>query len=272
MDAKERQKLTEHAGDIRRLTLKSIAGLGVGHVGGALSIVELLSLLYFKYMRIDPKKPGMKDRDVLVLSKGHAGPALYATLALRGYFPEEWLGTLNRGGTRLPSHCDMNRTPGIDMTTGSLGQGISTAIGWTLARRLDSSEGRTFLILGDGETEEGQVWEGAMAAAHYRLDGLIAFIDHNKLQIDGAVKDVMDPGDLDGKWKSFGWAVQRCDGHDLEKLGGAIEHAMKENGRPSMIILDTVKAKGLPAFEGKVESHNMPFTMDMYEALGLEKR
>ncbi|MFW5710966.1 MAG: transketolase [Spirochaetota bacterium] len=267
MESGELQNYTRIARDIRILTLKAIADLGLGHVGGAMSIVEILTLLYFRYMKINPEKPDWPERDTLVLSKGHAGPALYSTLALRGYFPREWLYTLNRGGTRLPSHCDMNRTPGIDMTTGSLGQGISSAIGMALARRLDNNPARTYLILGDGENNEGQVWEGAMAAAHHKLDSITAFIDYNGLQIDGPVSEVMDIGDINAKWSSFGWHVQEVDGHDFEQINAAVEAAHAQAGQPSVVILKTVKGKGVPEFEGKVESHNMNFSPEQCSAV-----
>jgi len=266
MESKELQEYTRIARQIRVLTLSAIADLGVGHIGGSMSIVEILTLLYFRYMNINPDDPGWKDRDTLVLSKGHAGPALYSTLSLRGYFPQEWLYTLNRGGTRLPSHCDMNLTPGVDMTTGSLGQGISSAIGMALSRRLDGNPARTYLILGDGENNEGQVWEGAMAAAHYKLDTLTAFIDYNRLQIDGPVKEVMDITDIKAKWESFGWYAQQVDGHDFQYIDEAVNNARELTGQPSIIILETVKGKGVPGFEDKVENHNMKFSRDQCEA------
>jgi transketolase len=262
MREEEIKKLTEVAREIRVLTIEAMADLGVGHLGGAMSIVDLLALLYFRQMRVNPLQPDMQERDKLVLSKGHAGPALYSALAVKGYFPREWLFTLNRGGTRLPSHCDMNKTPGIDMTTGSLGQGISAAIGLALADRLDHLDTIVYLILGDGESNEGQVWEGAMAAAHFKLSNIIAFTDYNGLQIDGAVKEIMGLEDLSEKWRSFGWFVQRVDGHSFNRLEEAIVRAKKEAGRPSMIIMDTVKGKGIPFAEGTVESHNMPITAE----------
>lgn len=253
-------QLQKQAKEIRRLTIQAFGSLGEGHVGGALSIVELLTILYFRYMQIDPEAPKKEDRDRLVLSKGHAGPALYATLAERGYFPAEWLETLNRGGTRLPSHCDMNLTPGIDMTTGSLGQGISAAIGLALGNRLNGIDRTVYLIIGDGESDEGQVWEGAMAAAHFGLSNLIAFTDFNRMQIGGYTDDIMSLGDLDAKWKSFGWFTQHIDGHDFAKLAEAIEAAQAEGERPSMIILDTIKGKGASYAEGDYTNHYMPVT------------
>jgi transketolase len=224
-------------------------------------------------MRIDPENPRKKDRDRLVLSKGHAGPALYATLALRGYFPADWLDTLNRGGTRLPSHCDMNLTPGIDMTTGSLGQGISAAIGLTLGNRLNGIDRIVYLIIGDGESDEGQIWEGAMAAAHYSLSNMIAFTDYNKMQIGGYTDEIMSLGDLDAKWKAFGWFTQHCNGHNFEELAQAIDAARREKERPSMIILDTIKGKGASFAEGDFTNHYMPVSKEqMQEALELLER
>ena len=260
MDNTTVKQLEKQAKEIRRLTIQAFGSLGEGHVGGALSIVEILTILYFRYMQIDPKNPKKEDRDRLVLSKGHAGPALYATLAERGYFPADWLETLNRGGTRLPSHCDMNLTPGIDMTTGSLGQGISAAIGLVLGNRLNGIDRTVYLIIGDGESDEGQVWEGAMAAAHYKLSNLIAFTDFNRMQIGGYTDDIMSLGDLDAKWKAFGWFTQHIDGHDFTKLAEAIEVAQAEENRPSMIILDTIKGKGASYAEGDYTNHYMPVT------------
>ena len=257
MEKEERVKLEEKANEIRKMTIDAIGYLGVGHVGGALSIVEVLTLLYYKYMDISCDDPKKKYRDKLVLSKGHAGPALYSVLSDKGFFPREWLHTLNVGGTNLPSHCDMNKTPGIDMTTGSLGQGISTAIGITLANKLDKIDKKVYLIIGDGESNEGQIWEGAMAAAHYKLNNLIAFTDYNKMQIDGYVHDIMNIEDLNSKWDAFGWFVQRVNGHDFEDMDIAIERAQKEETRPSMIILDTIKGKGAFFAERRLDNHNM---------------
>lgn len=255
--------LTEKAKDVRKLTIDAMGFLGFGHIGGAMSINDILTLLYNKHMKIDVKNPKWKERDRFVLSKGHAGPALYSVLADKGFFPIEWLHTLNKGGTSLPSHCDMNRTPGIDMSTGSLGQGISAAIGLALANRLDNIDSRVYLIIGDGECNEGQIWEGAMAAAHFKLDNLIAFTDFNKMEIDGLVSDVMSVDDITSKWLAFGWDVQRVNGHDFAQMDAAIEKAKAKNERPHMIILDTVKGKGFYFGEGKVDSHNMNFDYDM---------
>lgn len=258
MTAVDIKELKAKALRIRELTIDEIGYLGVGHIGGAMSVVEVLVLLSCRHLRKSPDNPKQEDRDRLVLSKGHAGPTLYAILADQGYFPMEWLHTLNKGGTNLPSHCDMRRTPGIDFTTGSLGQGSSAAVGIALGQRLKKQDALTYLIIGDGESQEGQVWEAAMCAAHYGLGNLIAFTDYNKLQIDGYTRDIMELDDLEAKWKGFGWHVQRVDGHDFEALDRAIISAAAESARPSMIIMDTEKSLGYIPGEGIVKNHNVP--------------
>ncbi|MDA3810792.1 MAG: transketolase [Spirochaetaceae bacterium] len=262
MSDEDLKELLEQAKEIRIKTIDSIGFLGVGHIGGAMSIVELLTILYYRKMKIDPENPKMEDRDKLVLSKGHAGPALYSILAQKGFFPEELLHTLNKGGTTLPSHCDMNKTPGIDMTTGSLGQGLSSSIGLALAMRLDNIDRNVFTIIGDGESQEGQNWEAAMAASQFKLNKLIAFTDNNKMQIDGYTDDIMPIGDLESKWSSFGWNTARIDGHDFAALDKAIDNARLSTEKPTMIILDTIKGKGCTFAEGVITNHNMPFTYD----------
>jgi transketolase len=274
MNQEKLQDLQDKARIVRIETLKSIGHLGVGHVGGAMSIVEVLTYLYYAEMHIDPKAPRMPERDRLVLSKGHAGPTLYSILALKGFFPMEWLLTLNQGGTRLPSHCDRNLTPGIDMTTGSLGQGLSAAIGIALATRLDKRGNHVYAIIGDGESQEGQVWEAAMSAAMFKVGNLIAFTDYNKMQIDGMTKDIMDIDVLESKWLSFGWHVQRINGHDMQAIEDAVTRAKTVTDRPSMIVLDTIKGKGCTCAENLVGSHNMPISAEQLEealtALGAE--
>ena len=256
--------LIEKSRRIRVLTVGSIGKLGVGHIGGSLSVCELLSCLYFGgLMNIDAKNPKMEGRDRLVMSKGHAGPALYATLALKGYFDEKELDTLNKPGTNLPSHCDMNRTPGIDMTTGSLGQGFSCAMGIALGSKMKKDGATIYAIIGDGESQEGQIWEAAMFAAHKKLDNLIAFTDLNKYQIDGATEEINSLGDIEKKWESFGWYVQRTDGHDCDMILNAVAKAKKCVGKPSMIILDTIKGKGVTFIEAAgAANHNMNFTAE----------
>ena len=262
MDKERLDYLKSRAKEIRKLTIEEIGTLGTGHIGGSMSIADILALLYFHRMNIDPARPRMRERDQLVVSKGHAGPAVYAALALRGFFPVEWLATLNQGGTRLPSHCDRNLTPGIDMTAGSLGQGFSAAMGIALALRIDKINARVYSIIGDGESDEGQVWEGAMFAASQKLSNFIAFTDYNKQQLDGFTKDIIDLGELDAKWREFGWFTQRVDGHDIAALDDAIEKAQAQNERPSMIVMDTIKGKGCFFAEGIEKNHSMAFNME----------
>ena len=240
--------LKEVSKDIRCDVLSSIAHVGVGHLGGSLSIVDVLTVLYFEAMNIDPEDPHKQGRDRFVCSKGHAGPAVYAALANRGYFDKKELLTLNQGGTNLPSHCDMNRTPGIDMTTGSLGQGFSCAVGVALGSKLEKDGATVYTLIGDGESQEGQIWEAAMFAAAKKLDNLIAFTDYNKLQIDGTVAEVNDIAPLAEKWAAFGWNVIEVeDGNDVEQVETAVEHAKlgRDSGKPTMIILNTLKGCGV---------------------------
>ena len=258
--------LQHQANVIRKLTLEEIGKLGVGHVGGSLSICEVLSALYFRLMKIDPQNPGWPERDRLVLSKGHGGPALYAALALKGYFPIELLDTLNRPGTMLPSHCDMRRTVGIDMTTGSLGQGFSAAVGMALAVQMDHLPNTIYTISGDGESDEGQIWEAAMFAGGRRLDHLIAFTDYNKMQIDGYTQEINPLEPLEDKWRAFGWHVQSIDGHNTDEIVSAVQQAKRAQGKPSMILLNTIKGKGASFSEGKLCSHNMKLTEEMWKA------
>lgn len=246
--------------DIREDTVRCIASIEVGHIGGCLSIVEILATLYFREMNIDPQNPNMDGRDRLIVSKGHAGPSVYATLANRGYFDKELLLTLNKGGTSLPSHCDMNRTVGIDMTTGSLGQGFSCAVGIALGSKIKKDGAYIYTIIGDGESQEGQIWEAAMFAGGKKLNNLIAFTDLNGMQIDGMVGDINGIEPISDKWKSFGWNVYEIDGHDLDQIAHAIKNAKAQQNRPTMIIAKTIKGKGISFVEAKgFGSHNMPF-------------
>jgi transketolase len=248
---------------IRIETIREIASLGRGHIGGTMSLAEVLAVLYGGVMKIDPANPGWEERDWLVVSKGHAGPAVYAALALKGYFPLEELDTLNRPGTNLPSHCDRNKTIGIDMTTGSLGSGASSAMGIALGNRIDGRDNYTYLILGDGECQEGQVWEAAMFAAQQRLSHLIAFIDNNRQQSDGYTRDICGMGDFTQKFTDFGWFAQSVDGHDAAQIYEAIIKAKQQNERPALIVLNTVKGKGCGFAEGKENNHSMPVSKEM---------
>lgn len=254
------QDLKLFAKNIRIEVLKALGGLGFGHIGGAMSAADVLGVLYGGMMKIDPQNPNWKDRDYFVMSKGHAGPALYAALALRGYFPLEELKTINTNGTRLPSHCDRNSTPGIDMSTGSLGQGMSTAIGIAHGSQMLGKPNYTYLLLGDGETQEGQVWEGALYAPQHKLSNLIAFIDCNKQQLDGYTKDICDLGDLKQKFLDFGWYTLEIDGHDTDAIVSAIELGKSQDEKPVMIILNTKKGKGCHFAEDILYNHHMTFT------------
>ncbi len=262
LTAEEKKTLVSFADKIRMYSLYCMARPGQGHVGGALSISEIVAYLYGREMRYNPKDPKWKDRDILIMSKGHAGPALYSALAIKGFFPESWLNTLNKGGTDLPSHCDRNHTPGIDMCTGSLGQGLSIACGVAIGARLSGSEKRVYCMIGDGETDEGQNWEAALFAPAHGLDNLIGMTDVNRLQLDGFVKDVLDLGDLEAKWRAFGWDVVRANGHDMDAISGAFESSHEKNGRPKMILFDTVKAKGMPRLENQGNCHHATLTID----------
>ncbi len=256
-------ELLEKARRIRYLTMDSIGTLGVGHVGGCLSVADVLAVLYFDVMNIDPQNPKMEGRDRFVMSKGHAGPAVYAALAERGYFPVDMLFTLNQPGTNLPSHCDMNRTAGIDMTAGSLGQGISCAVGMAKAAQILGRGETIYAVVGDGESQEGQVWEASMAASQLKLDNLIVFLDNNKYQIDGATDEVMSLLDPAAKFAAFGYFTQSVDGHDPEAIEEAIAKAKAQKGHPSMIVLDTVKGKGVSFIEAAgATNHNMPISAE----------
>jgi transketolase len=259
----KRLYLESKAKEIRKLTLRCIGNLGVGHIGGSLSIADVLAVLYFEHLNIDPSDPQKKDRDRFVLSKGHGGPAVYSALALKGYFPESLLDTLNQSNTDLPSHTDKNKTIGVDMTTGSLGQGFSAAVGMATAAQLDNAPFKVYAIISDGESQEGQIWEASMFAGNRKLSHLIAFTDYNKMQIDGVIGDVNDVGPLDKKWEAFNWFVQVVDGHDVIAIDEAIIKAKKIKDKPSMIILNTIKGKGADFSEGQVGSHNMPVTKEM---------
>lgn len=258
MDQKEKNFLNQKCTRVRYLTIDEIADLGVGHAGGCMSMVEALVVLYYKHMNVDPKNPKMEGRDRFVLSKAHAGPALYATLADKGFFPLDWLKTLNRPGTSLPSHADMVRTPGIDMTAGSLGQGLSCAVGIAIGSKIEGDGAYVYAMIGDGESNEGQIWEAAMYASHMKLGNLICFTDYNKMQIDGETSEINNLEPLTDKWKAFGWNVYSVDGHDVEAIDKAVTDAKLQAEKPSMIILNTLKGKGVSFLEANWKNnHNV---------------
>ena len=253
------------AARIRKTILAELAGTGMGHIGGSMSMADVLAVLYGGVMRINPADPQWNERDRMVVSKGHCGPALYAALAERGFFPQSWIPTVNQPGTRLPSHCDKNRVPGVDMTTGSLGQGMSTALGLAWGLRYQRNNAQVYLILGDGECDEGQVWEGALFASTQKLDNVIAFIDRNEKQLDGYTKDICDVGDLRAKFADFGWYAQEVDGHNMEAMCDAVENAKARTGQPSMIVLHTIKGKDCPFAEDVFYNHHMTMSAELIE-------
>lgn len=259
------RELDIFAARIRKAALRAMNAFHGGHVGGAMSMADVMSALYGACMKVDPQNPAWEERDWLVVSKGHCGPAVYGTLALTGYFPEEELETLNREGTRLPSHCDRLRTPGIDMTTGSLGQGVSCAVGAAWAMQYRKMPNYVYTILGDGECDEGQVWEAALFAATKKLGHLIAFVDQNQKQLDGFTKDICDVGDLRQKFEDFGWHAQEVDGHDIGAILEAVDRAKNTPERPSMIVLHTIKGKDC-SFADLYYNHFIRFSEEDYAA------
>lgn len=249
------KELQDRARRIRIDIVKMLTDCGSGHTGGSLSAADVVAALYFYKMKYDPKRPRWKERDKFILSKGHAAPLLYAALAHAGYFDVSELSTLRKLGSRLQGHPDSKHLPGVEISTGSLGQGLSVANGVALAHKLDRSASRVYALLGDGELQEGQVWEAAMTAAHYKLDNLCAIVDNNGLQIDGPVDKVMGVEPIAEKWRSFGWEIFDIDGHDMAAIVAALDKAGTVKGKPSVIISRTVKGKGCSLFEGKVEFH-----------------
>ena len=258
LDSDDMRELSLKANAIRHHIIEMVYAAGSGHPGGSLSATDIIVALYFKLMNYDPENPKWEDRDRFVLSKGHAAPALYATLAELGLFPVEELLTLRKVGSRLQGHPDMRKLPGIEASTGSLGQGLSIANGMALSAKLDRKLYHVFAMLGDGEVEEGQVWEAAMFASHYKLDNLIAFLDRNRLQIDGETEQVMSIEPIMDKWKAFGWEVREINGHDFKEIADAVEWAKDVKGKPAMIIAHTVKGKGVSFMEGSVHFHGKP--------------
>ncbi|MBU5365337.1 transketolase [Enterococcus devriesei] len=262
MEKKLVAELEALAAKIRINSIEAIRKVGSGHIGGALSIADLLAVLYGKQMVYDPRNPHWEKRDRLVLSKGHAGPALYSTLAAVGFFPEEWLWTLNEGGTKLPSHPDRTKTPGVDATTGSLGQGTSLAAGIATGLKLQGSENYVYLIVGDGELNEGQCWEAFQYLAHFKLNHCIVIIDENKKQLDGTTEEILNPFDLTRKMQAFGFATQKIKGDDLAAIDQAIEEAKKVEDQAVCIVLDTIKGQGVKFFEEMEANHSVKFNSE----------
>ncbi len=259
------EELNKKANLFRREIIEMIYTAQSGHPGGSLSSIDILTCLYFYQMRIKPEKPSWEDRDRFVLSKGHAAPALYAILAKLGYFPEETLLTLRQVGSILQGHPDMRKTPGIEMSTGSLGNGLSVGIGMALGAKLAEKDYYTYVLIGDGEVDEGEIWEAAMAASKYKLDNLTAICDFNRVQLDGTIEEIMPLDPLPEKWKAFNWSVMEIDGHNMEEILDALDKAKQTKEKPTMIIAHTVKGKGISFMEGKFQWHGKAPNKEEYE-------
>lgn len=264
MDKNRQIELAIIANKVRKNALKAVYSAQSGHPGGSLSIAETLTYLYFEVMNVDPKNPENPDRDRFVLSKGHTAPALYSVLAQKGFFPEADIETFRKIDSYLQGHPDMKGVPGVDMSTGSLGQGVSAAGGMALGAKLDNKDYRVYSILGDGEIQEGQVWEQAMFASHYKLDNLTIFVDFNGLQIDGSVTDVMNPTPIDKKFEAFGWNVVCCDAHNFDELEAAVNNAKATKDKPTAVILKSVKGKNVSFMENNVSWHGSAPNEEQY--------
>jgi len=265
LNQNELKELEKKANEIRCLTIEQIGKLGVGHIGGSLSIIEALVALYYRTMKINSEDPKWEDRDHFVLSKGHGGPALYSVLADKGFFPKSWTDTLNQPNTNLPSHCDRLLTPGIDMTAGSLGQGLSAAIGIAIGKKIEKKTSRVYCIIGDGESQEGQIWEAAMLAPSKNLNNLTVMQDYNKMQIDGTTDEINTLEPLSDKWKAFGWNVFSINGHDFNQICDALDKSILSKEKPTMIILNTIKGKGAYFAENQIGCHNMKVSTEEWK-------
>ncbi len=265
LDNKELERLKKITKKLRMNVLKMITHAGSGHLGGSLSAAEIVTVLFFKKMKLNPKNPQWEERDRFILSKGHACPIIYAALAELGYFPEAELLTLRKLGSRLQGHPDKQLTPGIEMSTGSLGQGLSVANGLALGLKLDGKSSKVYVLLGDGESQEGQIWEAAMTASHYKLDNLCAILDYNQMQIDGFINEIKKLEPLNDKWKAFGWETIEIDGHSFQKITDALEQADKTKRKPTIIIARTIKGKGVSFMEFNNYFHGKAPSQEEYE-------
>jgi len=274
MDEKKKRELDLMAAKIRKAGLQAIKDANSGHIGGSFSIAEMLSVLYFDEMKVDVKNPHWEDRDRFVLSKGHCTPTTYAALAYKGFFPVEDLKTFRKIDSYLSGHIEMKHVPGVDMSAGSLGQGFSVGVGMALSAKTYNKDYRTYVICGDGEIEEGQIWEAAMSAGYYKLDNLTLLVDNNNLQLDGSLEEIMSPYPIDEKFKAFNWNTITINGNNVEEIENAIEQAKSCKGMPTVIVAQTVKGKGVSIFENQVRFHGGRPTADEYEiAFGeLDKR
>lgn len=265
MNAEKVKELKLHAANVRKMAIEAVYSANSGHPGGSLSAADIITYLYMEEMNIDPKNPKNPDRDRFVLSKGHCSPALYAALAERGFIPKEDIKTFRHIDSYLQGHPDMKGVKGVDMSTGSLGQGISAACGMAECAKLDNKDYRVYVVMGDGESEEGQVWEAAMFAAHYKLDNLTVFLDFNGLQIDGDVRDVMNPTPLDKKFEAFNWNVLHIDAHNFEEIEAAVNDAKATKGKPTLILAKSIKGKSVSFMENKAEWHGAAPKKEQYE-------
>ena len=265
MNAEKIKALSLHAANVRKMALEAVYSAGAGHPGGSLSAADILTYLYMEEMNVNPDEPKAADRDRFVLSKGHCSPALYGVLAERGFIPKEDIKTFRHADSYLQGHPDMKGVPGVDMSTGSLGQGISAACGMAKAAKLNGKDYRVYTMLGDGECEEGQVWEAAMFAAHYKLNNLIAFLDFNGLQIDGDITKVMNPTPFDKKFEAFGWNVIRINAHNFNLIEAAVKEAKSVEDKPTLILADSIKGKGVSFMENKAEWHGAAPNREQYE-------
>lgn len=265
MNAEKIKALSLHAANVRKMALEAVYSAGAGHPGGSLSAADILTYLYMEEMNVNPDEPKAADRDRFVLSKGHCSPALYGVLAERGFIPKEDIKTFRHADSYLQGHPDVKGVPGVDMSTGSLGQGISAACGMAKAAKLNGKDYRVYTMLGDGECEEGQVWEAAMFAAHYKLNNLIAFLDFNGLQIDGDITKVMNPTPFDKKFEAFGWNVIRINAHDFNLIEAAVKEAKSVEDKPTLILADSIKGKGVSFMENKAEWHGAAPNKEQYE-------
>ncbi len=265
MNAEKVKELSLHAANVRKMALEAVYSAASGHPGGSLSVADILTYLYMEEMNIDTANPKAEDRDRFVLSKGHCSPALYAVLAEKGFIPKEDIKTFRKADSYLQGHPDMKGVAGVDMSTGSLGQGISAACGMAKAAKLSGKNYRVYVALGDGESEEGQVWEAAMFAAHYKLDNLTVFLDFNGLQIDGDITDVMNPTPFDTKFAAFGWNVINIDAHDFEQIEAAVNQAKATEGKPTIILAKSVKGKGVSFMENEAGWHGAAPNQEQYE-------
>ncbi|MCB6345826.1 transketolase [Enterocloster lavalensis] len=267
----DKKQLEQTALRIRLGIIRAISSNHGGHIGGSLDLAEMLAVVYSDFMRVDPKNPRLENRDFMIFSKGHAGPALYAALAEKGYFPAERLENLNKMNNLLPGHCDRNKVPGVDATTGSLGQGLSIACGIALSAKATNRDQRVFCVTGDGESAEGQIWEAAQFAAHYKLDNLVAFLDWNKMQIDGSNDEVMSLGDPVAKYQAFGWNACKVVGSDVLAIQEAVARAVEApNRKPNMIVLDTIKGQGSQSIMEMSNNHCIGFPADLEQKVKQE--